>query len=164
MASSGTLRIIAATEHDTSLILEFIRELAAYEKNLDRVKATEESIRETIFGVDPVASVIFAFEGDSPVGFAVYYFTYSTSVGSTGLYLEDLYVKPAARGRGVGRQLLRHLARFAKENSCWRIEWSVLHWNETAIRFYQNLGAVPMEAWAVYRLFGTSLEQLAAEG
>jgi GNAT superfamily N-acetyltransferase len=98
------------------------------------------------------------------VGFAVYYFTYSTFAGLTGLYLEDLYVKPKARGRGVGRQLLRHLARIAKEKSCWRIEWSVLHWNETAIRFYQNLGAVPMEEWAVYRLFGNSLEQLAGEG
>lgn len=164
MASSGALRIIAATETDTPLILEFIRELAAYEKNLDRVKATEKRIRETLFGAEPVASVIFAFDGDKPVGFAVFYFTYSTFAGLPGIYLEDLFVKPEARGLGIGRQLLRYLAKLAKEKGCCRIEWAVLHWNETAIGFYRKLGAIPMEEWAVYRLFGAPLDQLAAEG
>ncbi|MCM3872194.1 MAG: GNAT family N-acetyltransferase [Pyrinomonadaceae bacterium] len=164
MASGVALRIVAATERDVPLILEFIRELAAYEKQLDRVEATEARIRETLFGAEPAASVIFAFSGDKPVAFAVFYFTYSTFAGLPGLYLEDLFVKPEARGLGIGRQLLSYLARLAKEKGCWRIEWAVLHWNETAIGFYRKLGAIPMEEWAVYRLFGKPLDQLAAEG
>jgi GNAT superfamily N-acetyltransferase len=164
MASAVALRIVTATERDVSLILEFIRELAVYERNLHRVEATEARIRETLFGAEPAASVIFAFDGDKPVGFAVFYFTYSTFAGLPGLYLEDLFVKPEARGLGVGRQLLRYLAKLAKEKGCWRIEWAVLHWNEPAIGFYRKLGAIPMEEWAVYRLFGTPLDQLAAEG
>ncbi len=98
------------------------------------------------------------------MGFAVFYFTYSTFAGLPGLYLEDLFVKPEARGLGIGRQLLSYLARLAKEKGCWRIEWAVLHWNESAIGFYRKLGAIPMDEWAVYRLFGTPLDQLAAEG
>lgn len=163
MASAANIRIVPATERDVPLILEFIRGLAAYERHLDRLEATEARIRETLFGPDPAASVIFAFEGDKPVGFAVFYFTYSTFTGLPGLYLEDLFVKPDARGLGIGRQLLRHLAKLAKEKGCWRIEWAVLHWNETAIGFYRKLGAIPMEEWAVYRLFGVPLDQLAAE-
>jgi GNAT superfamily N-acetyltransferase len=164
MASAVALRIVTATERDVSLILEFIRELAVYERNLHRVEATEARIRETLFGAEPAASVIFAFDGDKPVGFAVFYFTYSTFAGLPGLYLEDLFVKQEARGLGVGRHLLRYLAKFAKEKGCWRIEWAVLHWNKTAIGFYRKLGAIPMEEWAVYRLFGTPFDQLAAEG
>ena len=97
------------------------------------------------------------------MGFAVFFYTYSTFVGLPGLYLEDLYVKPEARGKGVGRALLRYLARLAKEKGCYRIEWAVLHWNEPAIGFYKSLGAVPMDEWAVYRLTGDELDQLAAE-
>jgi GNAT superfamily N-acetyltransferase len=97
------------------------------------------------------------------VGFAVFFYTYSTFVGLPGLYLEDLFVKPEARGRGVGRALLRHLAQLAKEKSCYRIEWAVLHWNEPAIRFYKRLGAVPMDEWHVYRLSGEALDRLASE-
>lgn len=163
MASAVALRIVTATERDIPLILEFIRELAAYERHLHRVEATEARIRETLFGAEPAASVIFAFNEDKPVGFAVFYFTYSTFAGLPGLYLEDLFVKPEARGLGIGRQLLRYVAKVAKANGCWRIEWAVLHWNETAIGFYRKLGAIPMEEWAVYRLFGTALDQLAAE-
>ncbi len=164
MASAVALRIVTAAERDVPLILEFIRELAAYERHLDRVETTDARIRETLFGAEPAASVIFAFDGDKPVGFAVFYFTYSTFAGLPGLYLEDLFVKPEARGLGIGRQLLRYLAKLAKEKGCWRIEWAVLHWNETAIGFYRKLGAIPMEEWAVYRLFGAPLDQLAAEG
>jgi GNAT superfamily N-acetyltransferase len=164
MASAVALRIVTATEHDTPLILEFIRELATFERHLDRVEATEARIRETLFGDKPAASVILAFAGDRPVGFAVFYFSYSTFVGLPGLYLEDLFVKPGSRSLGIGRQLLRYLARLAKEKGCWRIEWAVLNWNETAIGFYRKLGAVPMEEWSVYRLCGTPLDQLAAEG
>ena len=164
MASALALRIVTASERDVPLILEFIRELAAYERHLERVEATEARIRETLFGAEPAASVIFALDGDKPVGFAVFYFTYSTFAALPGLYLEDLFVKPEARGLGIGRQLLRYLAKLAKEKGCWRIEWAVLHWNETAIGFYRKLGAIPMEEWAVYRLFGAPLDQLAAEG
>lgn len=164
MTSPVALRILTATERDVSLILEFIRELAAYERHLDRVEVTEARIHETLFGAEPAASVIFAFDGDKPVGFAVFYFTYSTFAGLPGVYLEDLFVKPEARGKGVGRQLLRYLARAAKEKGCWRMEWAVLNWNESARGFYRKLGAVPMEEWSIYRLFGTPLDQLAAEG
>jgi len=163
MASAVALRIVTATERDVPLILEFIRELAAYERHLDRVEATEARIRDTLFGSNPAASVVFAFHKDKPVAFAVFYFTYSTFAGLPGLYLEDLFVKPEARGLGIGRQLLSYLARLAKEKGCWRIEWAVLHWNEAAIGFYRKLGAIPMEEWDVYRLFGLSLDQLAAE-
>lgn len=156
-----TLRIVRATERDVPLILEFIRNLAEYEKHLDKVEATEERIRETIFGAEPAASVLFAYKGDRAVGFAVYFFTYSTFVGLPGLYLEDLFVKPEARGKGVGRELLRYLAKVAKQKQCGRIEWAVLHWNEPAIGFYRSLGAVPMDEWAVYRLAGDALDQLA---
>jgi len=161
--SESGLRIVTATEQDTPLILEFIRGLAAYEKLLDRLEATEERIRETIFGAEPAASVIFALQDDRPVGFAVYYFTYSTFAGLPGLYLEDVFVKPDTRGQGIGRELLRYLARLAKQRKCWRIEWAVLHWNQPAINFYKSLGAVPMDEWAVYRLSGAALDQLGAE-
>ncbi len=164
MASIAAFRIVTATEHDVPLILEFIRELAAYEKQLGRVEATEARLRETLFGAEPAASVIFAFDADKPMGFAVFYFTYSTFAGLPGLYLEDLFVKQEARGLGVGRQLLRRLARLAKEKGCCRIEWAVLHWNETAIGFYRKLGAIPLEEWADYRLSGAPLDELAAEG
>ena len=163
MPLAETLRIVTATEHDVPLILEFIRDLASYEKHRDRVEATEARIRETLFGAHPAASVVFAFNQNEPVGFAVFYFTYSTFAGLPGLYLEDLFVKPEARGLGIGRQLLSYLARVAKERRCWRIEWAVLHWNETAIGFYRKLGAIPMEEWAIYRLCGAPLDQLAAE-
>ncbi len=164
MTSPVAIRIVTATERDVPLILEFIRELAAYESHPDRFEATEARLHDTLFGAEPAASVIFAFNGDKPVGFAVFYFTYSTFAGLPGLYLEDLFVKPEVRRLGVGRQLLRYLARLAKEKGCWRIEWAVLHWNETAVGFYRKLGAVPMEEWAIYRLYGTPLDQLAAEG
>lgn len=163
VSSSGSLRIEPATERDIPLILEFVRGLAEYEKHLDRVEATEERIRKTVFGAEPAAQVLFAYENDTAVGFAVFFHTYSTFVGLPGLYLEDLYVKPEARGKGVGRALLRYLARLAVEKGCWRIEWAVLHWNEPAIRFYESLGAVPMDDWNVYRLSGDELDRLAAE-
>jgi GNAT superfamily N-acetyltransferase len=154
---------VTATERDAPLILEFIRELAEYEKLLDVVETTEERIQETIFGAEPAASAIIAYDVDRPVGFAVFYYTYSTFVGLPGLYLEDLYVKPDARGKGVGRELLRHLAKLARQKGCWRIEWAVLHWNEAAIRFYRSLSAVPLEEWAVYRLSGEPLDRLTLE-
>ena len=163
MASSGLLRIEPATELDIPLILEFIRGLAEYEGHLDRVEATEERIRKTLFGAEPAADVVLAYENELAVGFAVFFYTYSTFVGQPGLYLEDLYVKPEARGKGVGRALLRYLARLAKGKGCGRIEWAVLNWNDSAIRFYKNLGAVPMVDWDVYRLRRDEVDKLAAE-
>jgi GNAT superfamily N-acetyltransferase len=163
MSSPNNLHIRAATEHEIPLLLEFIRDLAIYEDHLKYVEATEERLREFLFGVDPRAHALLAFDGERAVGFAVYFYTFSTFPGLPGLYLEDLFVKPEARGRGVGRALLAYLANLAKVQKCWRIEWAVLHWNETALKFYKNLGAVVMEEWAVYRLTGEPLKRLASE-
>ena len=161
MDSSQTIR--PATESDVPLILEFIRELAVYEKLLDRVEANEARLREALFGTTPVASCVLAYQAELPVAFALYYFTYSTFAGLPGLYLEDLFVKPDFRGQGLGHALLQHLAKLAKDRGCWRIEWAVLHWNQSAIRFYEKLGAIPMNEWAVYRLSGAALSRLADE-
>jgi len=163
LGSSKSLRIEPATERDIPLILEFVRGLAEYEKHLDRVEATEERIRKTLFGAVPAARVVFAYDNDTPVGYAVFFYTYSSFVALPGVYLEDLFVKPEARGKGVGRELLRYLARLAKEKGFSRIEWAVLHWNEPAIGFYKRLGAVPMDEWDVYRLSGNELDRLATE-
>ena len=157
------LSIRPATESDIPLILEFIRSLADYEDHLQYFEATEERLRKFIFGRNPKAHVLLAFYGESAVGFAVYFYTFSTFAGLPGLYLEDLFVKPEARGKGVGRSLLAYLANLAEVEKCWRIEWAVLHWNETALRFYRNLGAVVMDEWAVYRLSGEPLKRLAGE-
>jgi GNAT superfamily N-acetyltransferase len=160
---SESLRIELATERDIPLILEFVRGLAEYERHSDKVEATAERIKETLFGEVPAARALFAYEDTNAVGFAVFFYTFSTFVGRRGLYLEDLFVKPEARGKGVGRALLRRLAKLAKEQNCYRIEWAVLHWNEPAIRFYKGLGAVHMDEWGVYRLSGEELDRLAAE-
>ena len=163
MAAIQPLRIVPATESDVPLVFEFIRELAKYEKLLDRVEATEGRLRETLFADKPAAECVLGYSGDQAVGFALFYYTYSTFAGLPGLYLEDLFVRPEARGRGFGRMLLQYLARLAKKKGCWRIEWAVLHWNKSAIGFYESLGAVPMDEWAVYRLSGKPLEMLADE-
>jgi GNAT superfamily N-acetyltransferase len=155
------LRIEKATPHDVPLILRFIRELAEYEKLLDRVTTTEERVRETLFGPTPAAEVLLAYDNDEAVGFAIYFFNYSTFVGRPGLYLEDLFVRPEARGKGFGRELLAHLARIAIERGCWRMEWAVLDWNEPAIGFYKRLGAIAMDDWTVFRLMDEKLQALA---
>lgn len=162
MEVNSSLRIEAATEEDIPLILEFVRELAAYEKLLDQVEADEARLRQNLFGSDPKAQVLFAYEGNNPIGYAIYYFTYSTFIGLPGLYLEDLYVRPNTRNKGAGRALLQHLARLARTKDCQRIEWAVLNWNEAAIGFYKRLGAVPIDEWSVYRLEGEALDHLAS--
>ncbi len=164
MKDGAPLRIRPATEDDVPLILHFIRELAEYEKLRHEAVATEEQIRQTLFGPRPYAEVVFAELEGEPVGFALYFHNYSTFLGKPGLYLEDLFVRPEVRGRGVGRRLLAHLAAIAKERGCGRMEWFVLDWNEPAIRFYRSLGARPMDEWTVYRLTGPELDALAAEG
>ena len=161
MDSSLTIR--PATESDVPLVLEFIRELAVYEKLLDRVEANEARLREALFGTTPVASCVLAYQAELPVAFALYYFTYSTFAGLPGLYLEDLFVKPDFRGQGLGHALLQHLAKLAKDRGCWGIYWAVVDWNQSAIRFYEKLGAIPMNDWAVYRLSGAALSKLADE-
>ena len=156
-------RIRPAVPDDAALVLAFIRELAEYERAPDEVIATEDDIRATLAGVPLRAEVVIGFEGDEPVGFALFFHNYSTWLGRAGLYLEDLFVRPAARGRGYGRRLLAHLAAIARDRHCGRMEWSVLDWNEPAIGFYRALGAVPMTEWTVHRLAGEALDALANE-
>jgi len=156
-----TIRIDAASEGDVGLILTLIRELAEYEKLQHEVVATEQGLRRTLFGERPAAEVILAYLGDEPVGFALFFHNYSTFLGRPGLYLEDLYVRPGARGRGIATHLMSHLARLAVQRECGRLEWWVLDWNERAICFYERLGAEAMDDWMVYRLTGDALQRLA---
>jgi GNAT superfamily N-acetyltransferase len=155
------LRIARATEADIPLILELIRALAEYEKLADHVVATEERLRETLFGAQPAAEVLLAFWGEECAGFAVFFSTYSTFLAQRGMYLEDLYVKPHLRGNGIGLGLLKHLALIAIKRDCGRLEWEVLDWNEPAIGFYKKLGALPLSEWTKYRLTGKALQNLA---
>ena len=154
-------RIRPATPADVATILGFVRDLAAFEREPEAVEATEESLAAALFGAHPAAEAVIAEDGD-PLGFAIFFHNFSTWTGRRGLYLEDLYVTPAARGRGVGAALLRHLARIAVDRGCARFEWSVLDWNEDAIRFYQSLGAVGMADWTIQRVDGAALDRLAA--
>jgi GNAT superfamily N-acetyltransferase len=153
-----------ATVEDVSLILSFINELAEYERLSHEIVATEDILRESLFGERRAAEVVIGQQGDDPAGFALFFHTFSTFLGRPGIYLEDLYVKPEFRGMGIGRAVLVYLARLAKERNCGRLEWSVLNWNEPAIRLYRGIGAVPMDEWTVYRVSGEALEELAAGG
>jgi GNAT superfamily N-acetyltransferase len=155
------IRIAEAVEADVPLILEMIRELAEYEKLLHVVTATEEQIRETLFGKRPAAEVLLAHIAGECVGFALFFPNYSTFLAKPGLYLEDLFVKPHARGLGAGAALLRELARVAKSRGCGRVEWAVLDWNAPSMAFYRKLGAVPMDEWTTFRLTGDALDRLA---
>ena len=158
------LEIRAATEDDVPLILSLIKELAEYERLSHEVVATEESLRYSLFGERRVAEVLIGHFGDEPVGFALFFHTFSTFLGKPGVYLEDLYVRPEFRGAGIGRALLIHLARLARARDCGRLEWSVLDWNEPAISFYKRIGASPVSGWTVYRVTGVALDELAARG
>jgi len=158
------LEIRAATEDDVSLILSLIKELAEYEHLSHEVVATEEGLRDSLFGERRVAEVLIGYHEREPVGFALFFHNISTFLGRPGIYLEDLYVRPRYRGMGFGRTLLVHLAKLARERSCGRLEWSVLDWNEPAIGFYRGIGASPVSGWTVYRLTGETLDRLAAGG
>jgi len=153
-------RFRPAESADAALILEFIRDLAEYEKMQDEVVATEELLREWIFEKKK-AEVIFAMDGGREVGFALFFHNFSTFLGRAGIYLEDLFVKPEFRGRGHGKGLLQELARIAVERGCGRLEWSCLDWNKPSIDFYLSLGAKPMDGWTVYRVTGEGLKHLA---
>jgi GNAT superfamily N-acetyltransferase len=153
--------IRSATQSDVPIILSFIKKLADYERLSHEVIATEESLRQTLFGPQPIAEVAIGYCKEEPVGFVLFFHNYSTFLGRAGIYIEDLFVDEAYRKRGFGRALLLHVARLAKERGCGRVEWSVLDWNEPAINFYKNLGAVPMSEWTIFRVTGESLERLA---
>ncbi len=150
------IKFRAATRRDIPLILEFIKDLAAYEELLDEVVATEEILDEWIFGKDK-AEVIFVMEEDVEVGFALFFHNFSTFLGRAGIYLEDLYVKPEYRNKGYGKALLERLAQIAVERGCGRLEWWVLDWNTPSIEFYKSLGAEPMDDWTVFRITGDTL-------
>ena len=161
MKEHADLRIRPARVQDVPIILQLIRDLATYERAPDQVTATEEQLVDVLFGDKPAADVLLAFEGDSPVGFAVYFYNFSTWLGRVGLYLEDLFVKPQDRGKGYGRALLVELAKIARDRGCGRMEWAVLDWNEPAIKFYRALGAQPMHEWTVFRLTSEEIAKLA---
>ena len=148
------LKILPASFEHVPLILNFIRQLAEYEKLSHEVKADEKSLRAALFGTRPVAEVILAFLGERAVGFALYFTTFSTFLGLPGIYLEDLFVDPEVRGRGIGRALLAYLARLTIDRGYGRLEWEVLDWNEPAIAFYRKLGAQSLDAWTRNRLTG----------
>lgn len=154
------MRIEPATEQDVPVVYELMRSLAEYERLADLVTATEHDLREALFGASRMAQAAIASLDASPVGYALWFYTYSTFRGRRGIYLEDLFVTPQARGKGVGRALLEHLARTAVADGCIRIEWAVLNWNESAIRFYDGLGANPIDGWTIYRLDGEALAKM----
>ena len=160
MTTSTATIIRDATVLDISVILRLIRELAEYERLLDMVVATEESLHRSLFGPRPFAEALIAEEAGVAIGFALFFHNFSTFLGKPGLYLEDVYVQPAYRGRGIGKALLTRVAQIAVERDCGRMEWSVLNWNEPSIRFYDSLGAKPLSDWTMYRLTGDALREL----
>jgi GNAT superfamily N-acetyltransferase len=159
---SSEPRIVSATKADIPLIREFILELAEYERaRPGEAPVTEKDLADTLFGKRPAAEVLIAYLGDKPAGFALFFHNYSTWLGKRGIYLEDLFVRPAARKHGVGFALIRALAKIAVDRDCGRVEWSVLNWNELAIDFYEQIGAKPMDDWTSFRLTGDTLAQIA---
>ena len=170
MGVEPEVRIAPATAADAPVLLALIRGLAEYERMTADCVATEAALRESLFGPRPAAEAVIAWAPDErggggapvPVGFALYFHNYSTFLARRGLYLEDLFVRPEWRGRGLGKRLLAHVARVAVDRGCARLEWSVLDWNEPALRFYRALGAAALDGWTVHRLTGEALERLAA--
>ncbi len=160
MSAPASLTIRPATPGDVVAILGLIRELAVYEKLEHAMVATADDLHEALFGPRPSAESLVAQDGERVVGFALFFTNYSTFVGRPGIYLEDLFVQPAARGRGIGKALLAQLAALAVQRRCGRLEWSVLDWNAPAIGFYRSLGAKAMDEWTVYRLDGEALQAL----
>jgi GNAT superfamily N-acetyltransferase len=163
MKSESGIKIERATAADVPTIFGFIRKLAEYEKLLHEMDATEELLRENLFGERPAAEAIIARIGETAVGFALYFTTYSTFTGRPGIWLEDLFVLSEYRHRGIGRVLLRAVAKIAVERKCGRLEWSVLDWNEPALKVYRKIGATPMSDWTTQRMTGEALKRLAKE-
>jgi GNAT superfamily N-acetyltransferase len=156
-----TVTVRPAIEPDGAIILQFVRDLAEYEREPDAVEATEDMLAQALFGPSPGAEALIAETNGKPIGFALFFHNFSTWKGRRGLYLEDLYVTPEARGSGAGKALLAALAKLAVERGCARFEWSVLDWNEPAIGFYRSLGAVPQQEWTTFRVDGPALVDLA---
>lgn len=152
-----------ATEADVPLILQFIRGLAEYERLAHECVADEATLKNSLFGERKVAEVVIGSDNDRPVCFALFFHNFSTFLGRPGIYLEDLFVNPDQRGKGFGKAMLAYLAKLAVERECGRLEWSVLDWNEPAIKFYKSLGATPMDEWTIFRVTGDALTQLAGE-
>lgn len=155
--------IRSSTADDCHLILDFIKELAEYEKLSDEVVATPQILQESLFGEHPYAEVIIGEFQRQPVAYALYFHNLSTFTGRPGIYLEDIYVQPAMRSRGFGKSMLSFIAKLAVERNCTRVEWSVLDWNEPSIKFYRSIGAAPMDGWTVQRLHGSALSNFASE-
>lgn len=164
MPPSRDITLRTATVDDVPLILRCIRGLAEYERLAHECVATEELLHESLFGASPAAQVVLAMSGREPAGFALWFRNYSTFLARPGIYLEDLFVFPEYRGRGIGRRLLQHLAQLAVRKGYGRLEWAVLDWNADAIRFYESLGAVPMSDWTTYRVTGAALAELGGGG
>jgi GNAT superfamily N-acetyltransferase len=162
MPADTDLQIRPAKDPDAPLVVEFIRKLAEYGDISSEATVTEADVRAALFGPRRVAEAILAYLGNEPAGFAVYSFTFSSFMGKPGIFVEDLFVEHQFRSRGIGKALLVTLARMGRERGCGRLEWSVLNWNEQAMEFYQDLGAVPMDEWTTFRLAGQALEHLAA--
>jgi GNAT superfamily N-acetyltransferase len=158
---TDTVTIRPAAAHELPLVLEFIRELAVYERLEHEVQATTDDLAAALFGAHPYAEVVFACLDATPVGFALFFHNFSTFIGKPGIYLEDLFVRPHARGRGIGRRLLAWLANTTLERGCARLDWAVLDWNAPAIAFYRSAGAVAQDDWTTMRVDGAALEQLA---
>jgi GNAT superfamily N-acetyltransferase len=155
------IHIVPAKSEHVSLILGFIQKLAEYEKLSHEVATNEKCLQQYLFGEQPAAEVVLAFRGEQALGFALFFTSFSTFLGRPGIYLEDLFVEPEARGAGIGKALLRYLARLVVERGYGRLEWSVLNWNQPSIDFYRSLGAAPLDAWTGYRLTGDELRALA---
>jgi GNAT superfamily N-acetyltransferase len=151
------IRIVPAQASDVPIILEMIKALADYEQLTHEVVATEDDLRQSLFGPRPAGEVVLAYAGDTPIGFALFFHNFSTFLGRHGLYLEDLFVVPEWRGKGVGKQLLAHIAAIAESRKCGRMEWAVLDWNESAIAFYRRMGAHVLDDWRLCRLTGHEL-------
>jgi GNAT superfamily N-acetyltransferase len=158
-----TLEIRPARETDTALVLSFIRKLAEFGDIADETTATEADVRAALFGSKPVAEAVIAYSGTQPVGFALYSYSFASFSGRPGIYIEDFFVEQSHRGAGVGKALLVHVARIGRERGCGRLEWSVLNWNERAMEFYTDLGALPMDEWTTFRLTAEALDKLASE-
>jgi len=155
------IHIRYATKADTELVLDFIRALASFERLADQVQADSETLMRQLFDADGPGRCLLAYSGETPVGFALFFFNFSTFLGRKGIYIEDLFVLPKMRSKGIGGLLLQRLAKIAAEKGCGRLEWAVLDWNQRAIEFYESLGAQPQKGWTVYRLEGEALGRLA---
>ena len=159
--NSEKIIIRSAEIKDSKIILKLIKELSVYEKLSHTVINNEDMLKENLFGERKFAEVLIAEFDNQPVGFALFFHNYSTFVGRPGIYLEDLFVQPEMRGKGIGKKLFLELIKIAKERNCGRVEWSVLNWNTPAIDFYKSMGAVPMDEWTVYRLTEDKIDELA---